>query len=162
MMTPNRSESRDTHREFASVRIGEDGLAEMDGQRRLLFIPKNEVHGLELVHASGAERPILTVLVGVVVLLVALFPFVFLFFVFMLGGHMEVHLFWLSAFGILGVWLLNFAIRSRYVLLVHTPAGRRKLVFHQSAAGGDVVRFVTEVALQFQYVCSVREDIRFK
>lgn len=161
-MTPNRSESHDTYREFASVRIGKDGLAEMDGRKPLLFIPRSEVHGLDLVYASGAERPILTVLAGTVVLAVALFPFVFLFFIFMRGGYMEGDLFWLSAFGILGVWLLNFAIRSRYVLLVHTPTGRRKLVFHKSAAGEDVVRFVAEVAPQFQYPCQVREDIRCK
>ena len=158
-MTPDLPEPHDPHRELASVRIGADGLAEMDGRRRLLFIPRNEVHGLELVYASGAERPVLTALAGTVVLLVALFPFVFLFFVLTRGGHMEGHLFWLSAFGILGVWLLNFAVKSRYVLLVHTPAGSRKLVFHRSAAREDVVRFVNEAAPRFQYSHSVRGDV---
>jgi hypothetical protein len=155
-MNPN-PETQQTHLEFASVRIGAEGLAEMDGARRLTFVPRTEIHGLELARASAAERPIVTALAGVVVLLVALFPFLFLFLVLTRGGHMRTSLFWLSAFGVLGVWLLWFAFRSRYVLLVRTQAGTRKIVFHQSASHEDIVRFITEASPRFGYSVSLQE-----
>lgn len=150
-MTSNSPEPQKTHLEFASVRIGADGLAEMADSRRISFIRRTEVRGLELIYASAAERPVVTALLGIAVLLVALFPFAFLLFVVTFGGHMEIHLFWLSAFGILGVWLLWFALKSRNVLLVHTSGGKRKLAFHQSAAREDIVRFVNEAASRFGY-----------
>ncbi len=145
----------EAHLEFASVRINAEGVAEMDGRRRLSFVPRTDIHRLELTCASAAERPVVTALAGVAVLLVALFPFVFLFLIFTRGGHMHGFLFWLSAFGVLGVWLLWFALRSRNVLLAHTQAGPRKLVFHQKASREDIVRFLAEAGPRFGYSISL-------
>jgi hypothetical protein len=156
-MTPNTPEPPKTHREFASVRIGADGLAEMDRSRRILFVPRNEVHGLELVYASAAERPILTALMGVILLLLALFPFAFLFLVLTRGGSFHTAIFWLTGFAVPGVWLLWFAFKSRHVLLVHTAKGGRKLAFQRSASHEDIVRFITEAAPRFGYPFSLQD-----
>ncbi len=155
-MISSSPEPEPTHRELASVRVSAQGLAEMDGPRRINFIPRSEVRGLELVHASAAERPAVTSLLGLALLLVALFPFAFLILIFVNGGFMDTSLFWFSGFGVPGGWLLWLAFKKRHVLLVRTSGGTRKLAFHSSASPEDIVRFITDAAPRFGYSVSVQ------
>lgn len=50
--------------EYESVRLGTDGASEMDGTRRLLHIPRADVVGLEIVHGSAAERPLVSLILA--------------------------------------------------------------------------------------------------
>lgn len=156
-MTLNSPERQKTHCELASVRIDEDGLAELDGLRRISSIPRAEVRGLELVYASAAERPAVTALLGLAFSSVGLFPFAFFFLIFTRGGSMDINLFWFSGFAVLGVWLLWFAFKPRHVLLVRTAGGTRKLAFQRSASHEDIVRFITESVPRFGYTVSMQD-----
>lgn len=155
-MTSNSPQSEPTYTELASVRIGAQGLAEMDGPRRIHFIPRSEVRGLELVYASAAERPAITAILGVALLLIALFPFAFLMLAFTRGGSFEAAVFYLTGFSVPGGWLLWFAFKKRRVLLVHTARGTRKLAFHRSASPEDIARFIADAAPRFGYSVSVQ------
>lgn len=139
------------HAELGAVRIAASEVAEMDGPRRLVRVPKEEVVSLELAEEVAAERPTVTMVMGFALVALGLFPWVFLFYVFTRGGHMEISLFWFTTFGLLGVWLIRLASKTRLVLLVRTERDRRKLVFAAPTSRGDAERFASEAARQFGY-----------
>jgi hypothetical protein len=143
------------------VRIGATEVAEMDGPRCLVRVSRAEVTGLELAFAVGSDRPVLTVVMGIALVAVGLFPWMFLLLLFINGGHMRIALFWFTPFGLLGAWMIWFACKSRLVLLVRTTRDVRKAVFSVSIAPEDAERFAREAARRFGYPFSGLRDDAF-
>src|SRR6266568_2045812 len=71
-------EGEGAHLQFENVRLGLDGVAEMDGARSLLFIPREEISRIELERGSGAERPIVSLVIGVALLALSFLPLLML------------------------------------------------------------------------------------
>jgi hypothetical protein len=140
---------------FDSIRADETGLAEMDTHkghsRPLVVVPRASIRSVEVGFASGAERPLVIAILGVVVLLVAAFPLLFFAAVLIVGGQMRIEIFTMLAMAPFGIWLLWFALKKRMVLLVQTQQGRRKLVFSKSAEPAAAQAFVAQVAATFGY-----------
>jgi hypothetical protein len=151
MMQSNSTSGPDLR--FDSIRADERGLAEMDASaanpRPLVFVPRADIRSLEVTLASGAERPLVVATLGIVVMLVALFPFAFLAVILVYGGQMEAELFYMSVSGVVGAWLLWFAFKRRLVILVHTVRGRRKLVLSRSTEPAAAQDFVEQVCRAF-------------
>jgi hypothetical protein len=139
------------HAELGAVRIAANEVAEMDGPRSLVRVKREEVVGLELAEAVGAERPAVTLVLGIALVALGLFPFVFLFLVFTRGGHMDIRLFWITAFGLLGAWLIRLASKKRLVLLVRTERDCRKLVFAAPTSRDAAEKFAADAAWRFGY-----------
>lgn len=137
--------------QFGSVVISEQWVAELDGTRRIVSVARSEVIDLEVLHCSGAERPLLAVLVGTVVLAVALSPVAFLIAVLLRGGHMLAKLSLMAAFAPIGVHLIGFGVRRRPVLSVRTARGRRKVVFQGKVDLQEAEEFVRAAAHRHGY-----------
>ncbi|HSY47724.1 MAG TPA: hypothetical protein VLC46_02840 [Thermoanaerobaculia bacterium] len=137
--------------ECASIRVGVDGAAEMDGNRRLVYVPRSEVTRLELLHGSAAERPSLSLLLGALLLGVALLGPTMLLLAVLRHGTVEVKFVTSIAFIIPAAWLLDLVIRRRWFLKVHTAKGSRKLIFGKSSDSVALQQFVVTAKERFGY-----------
>jgi hypothetical protein len=135
------------HLEYGAIRLGADGAAEMDGNRRLVHIPREEIVSLELAHGSASERPVISLIFAALLLAISLIGPMML--VGALLGRGTVEIKWVTtiAFIIPAAWLFELVIRRRWFLKVHMKKGSRKLIF---ARPND------EVALQ-QFVHGAKE-----
>lgn len=159
-MTIMKLPDHDQNLEYASVRVWEAGVAEMEHKRPVVFVPRAEIHSLELAYASGAERPFITILLGVAVLAVSISPLLFLLGVFYFGGHMYLKLLYILAFAPLGLWMLRFAMKKRYILIVHTSKGTRKAVFQGPVDINHARGFMAEISSRYRYVVNASEPIQ--
>jgi hypothetical protein len=159
-MTIVKLPDHDQSLEYGSVRVWEAGVAEMDHKRPIVFVPRAEIHSLELAYASGAERPFITIFLGVAVLAVSISPLLFLLGVYYFGGHMHLKLLYILAFAPLGLWLLRFAMKKRYILIVHTSKGARKAVFQGPVDPSHARGFMSEISSRYRYTVNVSEPIQ--
>ncbi|HXA15955.1 MAG TPA: hypothetical protein VN380_03130 [Thermoanaerobaculia bacterium] len=137
--------------EYASVRLGADGAAEMDGNRRLVYISRAEVMRLELVHGSAAERPWLSLTIAVILMAVALLGPAMLLLALLGRGTVEVKFVTSIAFIVPAAWLLDLVIRRRWFLKVHSAKGSRKLIFGKASDPVAMQQFVVSAKERFGY-----------
>jgi hypothetical protein len=151
---------KDQGLQYDSVKAWDAGIGEMDRTRAVVFVPRAEVRSLELAYISGAERPLIAILLGVVVLAVSVSPVLYLLAVLALGGQMDVKLFFILGFAPLGLWLFRFALRKRLVLVVHTAQDRRKMVFQGSSDLNAARDFVDRIGSRYGYPVALGETLR--
>jgi hypothetical protein len=137
--------------QLESVRLSADGAAEMDGTRRLVFVPRAEIERLELRHGSGSERPIVTAVLGVALLVLSGVPIWMLMNALRGHGTFEIKFMTAVAFAIPALWLLDLSIRRRWMIVVHARKDTRKLVFHEMNDRVEIERFFTEARSRFGY-----------
>lgn len=140
--------------QYDTIRIGTEGVAEMEGRRSVLFIPREEVVSLQLRHTTPAQRPILTAVAGLALIAFSIVPIIMV-----LGllegkgrGTVEIHTFAMTGFFPLGGWLLSLIFRQRYVLAVTTPREVRKLVFQKSRNHAEIEEFLARGRADFSYL----------
>src|SRR5260370_31892640 len=119
--------------EHGTVRIGADGAVEMDHGRALVTIPGTEIVRLELLRGSGAERPLVCIVLGIVLAVIALAGPLMLALAVLRHVSVPGKLVTSVAFIIPALWLLDLALRRTWYLLVHTPRGSRKLLFGEDS-----------------------------
>jgi len=137
--------------QLESVRVSPDGAAEMDGTRRLIFVPRAEIERLEVRHGSGSERPIVTGLLGAVLLILSGIP-IRMFINALRGyGTFELKMITAVAFIFPATWLLDLSLRRRWMIVVHMRKGTRKLVFHETKDGAAIQSFLTDARSKFGY-----------
>jgi hypothetical protein len=107
------------HLQLECVRLSADGAAEMDQHRAVIFIPRSEITKLEVVFGSGAENPILLIVLGLVFLAVAIAPLVVLALMIIRDeGTLDIKVLTAVAFVIPAWWLLDLALRKRWYVRV--------------------------------------------
>ncbi|HKR66661.1 MAG TPA: hypothetical protein VJZ00_23240 [Thermoanaerobaculia bacterium] len=134
------------------MRLGADGASEMDRHRRVIFILREDILRLELSFCSGAERPVLLAFLGIVFAALA-FACLVTFVLAIARGGVKI-----PASVITGVvflipawWLLDLSIRKRWVVIVQTRTGTRKLVFHSTRDRAEIDRFLATSKARFGY-----------
>jgi len=134
-----------------NVRLGESGASEMDGERPLVHIPRAEIERIESRYGTGAERPSVMLVLGIVLVAIAVIPILALVGVFTRGGTYYVE--WIAAVAcvIPGVWLIDLSLRKRWLLIVVMKRGRRKLLFPKGVSQVEVEAFVSGVRDRFGY-----------
>lgn len=128
--------------QYLTVEASSEGIAETDHGRRVVSVPRSEIVRIELRYGVASERPILIGLIGLVVLVASLWPIKVLYDVLTKGGTFYTGMIWISAFFVLGAWLIGSAVRRRLHLLVHTRRGQRKLIFQGDVEWASVVDFI--------------------
>ncbi|HET7433974.1 MAG TPA: hypothetical protein VFN10_04585 [Thermoanaerobaculia bacterium] len=143
----------DTYEQLDSVRIGEDGVAEMDQHRRIIFVPRDEILSVELVFRSGAERPLVTAVLGVVLIGVAVLSVALLVLAITRGG-LKVPMSLITGIALLlpAWWLLDLSFRKRWCLLVRGRKEMRKLVFQHVRDQYEIERFIASARNRFGYL----------
>lgn len=138
--------------QLESVRVDANGAAEMDGVRKLVFVPRAEIERLEVAHGSGSQRPIITGIIGALLLAFSLVPIWMLIRALLGTGIFEVHIIAACGFFFLALWLLNLALRKRWMIVVHTRnGGTRKLLFHEMKDRTAIENFLTNARSRFGY-----------
>ena len=139
------------HVQLGSVRLGASGAAEMDGDRPLLSVPREEILGLNTQFTIGGERPFITLVLGVVLIAIAVIPVLTLLDVLRRGGTYYIE--WAAAVACIipAIWLINLSVRRRWVLVVTTRRGRRKLLFPKNTSQVEVEVFVAKARSRFAY-----------
>lgn len=144
------AKAKDPLDDLGPVRIAGDGVAHVGGSQYPVLLTRGQVDKLELQRTSPVDHPVVATACG-------------LFFValgtplaVMLGPRIE-NMEMLGAFclftflALMGVWIILFSVRKRYVVVAHTPTGEHRLMFHQSAGREEVVGFLRRAALRHGY-----------
>lgn len=139
------------HLQLECVRISSAGAAEMDGERPLLFLPRAEIMRMELHRGSAAERPLVCILLGVVLMAIAITPLVLLPAAWRSGVRFPTSAISAVVFAFPGWWLLDLAVRKRFYLAVTTRRETRKVVFHKTADARTIEEFVAAAKSRFGY-----------
>lgn len=114
----------DAYEQLECVRIDDRGVAEMDRHVRVIFVPREDiVQPLELEYGSGAENPLVVMLLG-------------LFF---------------AALAIAGIATLVLAL-TRGSVRVRTRRGTRELVFHETRDEIAIREFLHRARRRFAFV----------
>jgi hypothetical protein len=137
--------------EHDSVRLSELGAGEMDGNRPLVFVPRADITRIEVHHGCGAERPILMVALGLILIAIAAFSVLWLVMALLHGGIFYVRVIPAVALVIPGIWLIDLSLRKRWMLVVHTRRGTRKLLFKTSKDEPALHAFVSSARSRFGY-----------
>jgi hypothetical protein len=137
--------------QLGSVRLSADGAAEMDGERRIVFVPRGEIQSLELRRGSGAERPIVTAILGLALFALALTPIPMLINAFRGYGTFHTSILATVAFIIPALWLLDLTFRRRWMILVRSHKSSRKLVFHKTKDPAAIETFLRSARSRFGY-----------
>lgn len=137
--------------QLGNVRVGKAGAVEMDGHRPLLSVPRADIMQLEAVYTVAGERPAVTLIVGMALLIVSVVPILALVDVLQRGGTYDVE--WIGAVACLipAVWLIQLSVRRRWILLVRTTHDRRKLVFPKQVTQTEVESFIAQAKSRFGY-----------
>lgn len=147
------SSAEPDHLQLECVRISASGAAEMDRARPLLFLPRAEIVRMELRYGSAAERPLVTAVLGILLIAVAIAPVVLLAFT---ARNGEAYPTWrfltATAFLVPGWWLLDLSLRRRFYLAVTMRRDARKLVFHKTTDRQAIEQFVASAKSRFGYV----------
>jgi hypothetical protein len=137
--------------QLESVRLSAEGAAEMDGTRRLIFVPRAEIERLELRHGSGAERPIVTAAVGFTLLALSALPIRMLIGALRGYGRFDIDIIAAVGFIVPALWLLDLSLRRRWMIVVHTRKDTRKLVFHKTKDRVEIENFFSTARSRFGY-----------
>jgi hypothetical protein len=126
-----------------AVRFGPDGAAELDRHKRVIFVPRDQIVRLDAVYGSGAERPIVFIVLGLVfagTAIVLLSTFILA----VMRGGVRIPAAMITGFVLLipAWWLLDLALRKRWFVRVRTRDGSRKLVFHDVADPREIQQFL--------------------
>jgi hypothetical protein len=143
-----------TYAQLGNVRVGAEGAAEMDEQRSLVSVARGEIIRIEGVYTIAGERPLATLVIGSVLLVISVVPIVALIDVFARGGTYYVE--WIAAVACIipAVWLIQLSTQRRWVLLVVTARDRRKLLFPKSITQAEVEAFIAHAKDRFGYSSS--------
>jgi hypothetical protein len=137
--------------ERLSVEVSDEGLAEMDRGRRNVFVPREEIREVELSYGLGSERPLAGIIVGVILLLVGIWPLMSLYSVLTEGGTFYVEMITPAAFLCVGGWLIYFSLKKRLHFLVRTERDRRKILFHGKIKHEDLMELLRAAEKDFGY-----------
>ena len=137
--------------QLGAVRIDRAGAAEVDGTRRLVSVPRDKIIRIEPAYGSGAERPVVVSIIGLMLLGVSIAPIVMLLNAIRFGVAYPGKILAALAFAIPAIWLLDLALRPRWFLRIETSSGHRKLLFPRGIAREAVEAFVARVRTEFGY-----------
>jgi hypothetical protein len=141
---------------YLSVLFSREGVAELDGMTEAVFIPRQDIQRMELASGSGAERPALQAIAGLVLVLLGLLGAKAIWSWLQQGGVLSIAHVGMVAFAVLGVWLLWTGLRKRTFLLVTTQSDTRKLVFHGEIDLGTLHEFLDKARRELGYTVDSR------
>jgi hypothetical protein len=137
--------------EYESVRLGTDGASEMDDNRRLVHIPRAEIVGLEIVHGSAAERPLVSLILAALLSALSLVGPAMLAGALLGRGRVDIKFVTSIAFLVPAVWLFDLVLRRRWFLQVRMKKGSRKLIFGKTSDPVAIQQFVLAAKERFGY-----------
>jgi hypothetical protein len=133
---------------YLNMAVSEQGITELSGNQRVVFIPKEQIQSIEIRFGSQAERPLVQGIAGLALIGLGIVGLSL-----MATGSLDVIRWGLGffVFGGLGAWLLWEVLKRGYYLWVICSNDSRKLVLKGVIQKAELSGFVRSAA-QFGYV----------
>jgi hypothetical protein len=128
---------------YLNIAASEKGLAELSGNRRIIFIPKDQIQGVEIKFGCQAEKPLVQGIIGSVLTVVGIIG------IYVLAGAGFALMRWALGFvffGGIGVWLIWEASRRGYYFRVIRSNGTRNLLLKGSVQKPELSNFVRQAS----------------
>ncbi len=122
-------------------------ISMVEGKTEVITVRKEDIKQITLEKGYQAERPIVQLAFGIIVLGVSFFPVLRLYGA--LTGYTRMHAMeiMILAFAPVGIWLIQGAMKHGYFLSVELENDRRKLGFQTKCKKADLREFVRQVAI---------------
>ena len=140
-------------------------ISELDGNRIVITIPREQIRQIKLSYDTNAKNPFCQYFLGFTLLSLGLIGIVVTFFASLGGGSLNqtksedfvLHLvpitLWLMVGA--GFWLLIGIFRARYHLWIDTESGIRKIFFEKAVDIEEIQQFIRRAHLNFGYSIDV-------
>jgi hypothetical protein len=149
----------------SKVEISGTKISELDGDRIVITIPREQIRQIKLSYDTNAKNPFCQYFLGFTLLSLGLIGFVVTFFA-SLGGisltrarseDFVVPLIPVTLWLMIGVgfWLLMGIFRARYHLWIDTEGGIRKIFFEKAVDIQEIQQFIKKAHLNFGYSIDV-------
>ncbi|MDB6019806.1 MAG: hypothetical protein JWR19_4295 [Pedosphaera sp.] len=142
---------------YLTVKASAEGVSEVSKGRILVFVNKAEIERIELSSGSGAENPVLQLVLGILLTALgasAVVP------ICLGNGLMLRYGLGFIFFGLVGVWMIFEALQKRTYLLVSTRKDRRKLFFKGKVDAKQLAEFLDAAQENFGYqIVTNRSDV---
>jgi hypothetical protein len=130
-----------------NILVSSRGMAETDAKKVIVFVPAVEINRITLKYGKPDHRPILTMSVGIVLMMIGIFGLVELIrapqgFRYELG---------LVAFGLVGVSMVFDSLKQRFFLEVQKKKGMCRLVLSKNAQKKDIHDFCEKLKSIYNY-----------
>ena len=128
---------------YLNIVVSEKGLSEFSGGKRIIFIPKEKVQNIQIHFGSAAERPLLQIIAGIMLMGLGCVG------LFMMEQSGMRGLRWglgFLVFGGFGLWFLHETFTKSHYLRVICHNDSRKLVFRGAFEESEFSKFVAEAA----------------
>lgn len=133
---------------YLNVILSGEDIIELDGETMVATIPKESITAIRLKHGSGAERPLLQLLVATVCILAGLH---FLLVRTLSSKRGLLLLLSMLTLLIVGLWLLFEVVRRRAYLEVATRSDVRKIVFKGRVERQKLLGFIQDANTKLGY-----------
>jgi hypothetical protein len=130
-----------------NIVISTRGLAEVDGKKIILFVPKDEVNQITLKYGKAEHNPIISLVIGIILALVGLAGLVEL----ILAPRGLRYELGMMFFGFIGGSLLFDSMKQRYFFEILRIKGRCRLVFSKKTTLPEIRDFCQKVQTTYNY-----------
>ena len=137
---------------YLNIVFSEKGVSEFNHGGRAVFIPKDEIQKIEVGYGSGAERPLLQIIIGSLLTALGCAGVVMIHDSGLRGARWALGFIF---FGALGLWCLYEAVKKTHYLKITCHKETRKLIFHgvfEESAFADYMRNAGRLGYNFNYV----------
>lgn len=130
---------------FNGILATPERISMVEGKTEVITVRKEDIKRITLDKGYQAERPIVQIVFGVIVLAIALYPILRLFGVLM--GYVRTNItmttsgFVILCFIPLGAWMIQSALKQGYFLSVELENDHRKLGFKTKCKKADLREF---------------------
>lgn len=156
---------------LSPVEISADTVSEIDGKQLMVSLPRDQIASLTLQKGIKSERPIVSIAIGVLLILMGFYIFLPMFLdlwgpILLEPGsnlsprHAPTSFVVMGLVPIpIGLYLIITALQKRYFLLVVTANGmKRKIVFDDDISYSEIRSFVEQV--HTKYGCHIAASMR--
>lgn len=149
----------------SKVEISGTRISELDGDRVVITVPREQIRQIKLSYDTGAKNPFCQFFLGFTLLSLGLIGVIVIFIASAGGGSLIQNqsggsvlplipiTLWLMI-GI-GLWLLADIFQAKYHFLIDTENGIRKVFFEKSVDIREIQQFIKRAHLNFGYEIDV-------
>ena len=137
--------------EYCGIRIAESAIAELDGRKVVVTVPRHDIQSAKLHWGWQAQHPLASLFFGGVLIAIGLLPLLMIVQWFQHGGTLPLILVGMIPMALIGGWLMLDALRRGFFVVINGPEGRQKLCFGRNAERAEVEAFLSEAEQMFGY-----------
>jgi len=126
---------------YDNILVSPRGVTEVHDKKIVLFVPSAEINNMILKFGRSEHRPIVSMLIGILFILIGIYGLVYLF----LAPAAFRYEIGMLLFGVMGDSIVFDALKKRYYLEVYKTKGMCRLVFSKNAKLKDIQDFFGKI-----------------